>query len=164
MRVYLDDLDSNTGSAWRYFPRQLVSYPGVHAPLEAAARLEARVLRVGRWLLLAVLAGAVAAQMFARRRPRSQLPFDLCALAVPSLFFVALSGITFWTGPRIVYPASVPAVAMAAAALRGMAGLRLLQYPPEWIRRRIGHPPVAGPLDPQAREPGRGGTGVSGSL
>lgn len=121
VRAYLDDLEGNTGGAWSYFPRQLVSYPRLHPPLETAARLEAGVRRLGRWLLLAALAAAIAGEALTRERRRRQFALDLCALAVPIVFFVVLSGITFWTGPRIVYPASVCAVALGAVALRRAA-------------------------------------------
>ncbi len=125
VHAYLDNLNRSTGGeAWYYFPGQLVSYPAAHGALERLARLEAGTRRLGRWLLLACVAMAMTTIVLARQRPRPQLALDVCALAAPILFFLVFSGITFWTGPRTVHPASIAAVAMGAVALRGIGALR----------------------------------------
>lgn len=125
VHAYLDNLNGSTGGeAWSYFPSELVSYPAAHGALKRLARLEAETRRLGRWLLLACVAAAITTIVLARQRPLPQLALDVCALAVPMLFFLVFSGITSLTGPRIMYPASAAAVAMGAVALRGMGGLR----------------------------------------
>ncbi len=123
VHAYLDNVDASTGGGWDYFDRQLTAHPWLTAVGEHAARIEAAVRSRIRWLLLTALMLAFVALLFpGGRKPAA---FDLCALAIPVLYFVGFSGVTFWTGPRIVYPAAIAAIAMSAVTLqvvvRGLA-------------------------------------------
>jgi hypothetical protein len=132
-RAFLMNVDENTSMGWDHFSRQLPAAPALAQRLARVAALEGRLFAVARWLLLM---GPLLVWLIGRvgiARARDALPAAL-GLALAASFFVIASGVTFWTGPRIVFPGVAAGAALsallteaaiaAATQRRGSRGLR----------------------------------------
>jgi hypothetical protein len=114
LRSFGQNVDENTRIGWDRFRVQLRSLPDAAATLEGIARIEGRAFRVVRWLL--ALVPLIVGILWAAQRPLHdrQLWNDALAMWISAAYFVGLSGLTFWTGPRIIFPAVPPFLAMVA--------------------------------------------------
>jgi hypothetical protein len=144
VRAFLLDIHENTSIGWDHFPRQLPSSPAASKRLARIAALEGRLFGAARWMLLA---GPLLIWLISRRAAagvrESVLP--ALGLALAASFFVVVSGVTFWTGPRMVFPgvaagaallALVTETAIAAATRPGGSSERAA--PPESASRTLG--------------------------
>lgn len=100
---------ANTEIGWDRFPVQLRSFPRVADALGRLARLEGASYRLGRWLLLFT---PLLILLLRRRRVDPRSWDGAVALWLSAMYFVGLSGLTFWTGPRIVFPAILTSLAL----------------------------------------------------
>jgi hypothetical protein len=80
---------------------------------------------VARWAIRWIgIIGFFASLAALRRSPTAEirrLVYSLFALWIPFLYFTMAAGVTFWTGPRIVYPVESVSLVLAAGALPLMA-------------------------------------------
>jgi hypothetical protein len=113
-RAFLIDVNENTTMGWDRFAKQLPATPGLARRLTRSSAWEGRVFALARWTLLA---GPLLLWLLARSPPATSARASLSAavgLALSAAFFVLTSGVTFWTGPRIVFPGVAAGVALLA--------------------------------------------------
>ena len=104
LRVYLQNIKEGLTEGWSYLPAQLPS----GTPMRKILDLDMRIVRKVQVPCLQIACGgmvviALGALLRRDHASRSLLAGAL-ALVVIVAVFVALSGTTFWTGSRILYP------------------------------------------------------------
>ena len=115
IQAFVRDALENTVGGWDYFSRQLPF--SQHQPGRVFTRiaiLESRFRMIALLMILfAPLIGLVAGRVDPSPYKR-RLVSILFAMTLTFLCFVTLSGMTFWTGPRIVYPAEILEISTVA--------------------------------------------------
>jgi 4-amino-4-deoxy-L-arabinose transferase-like glycosyltransferase len=102
---------------WDQFPRQLPLSSGLVDRLRWVTRAESVARRAIRWLgILGFFAGLAALRRSSTAETR-RLVNSLLALWIPFVYVTLSAGVTFWTGPRIVYPVESVSLVLAAGAL-----------------------------------------------
>jgi hypothetical protein len=121
LKAFVKDAQENTVGGWDYFSWQL-----------ATSRHQlffSRVSKLESWLrniALFVTFFAPFIALFAVRINPSpnarRLVSILFAMTITFLYFVILSGLTFWTGPRIIYPVEILQISTAAILMTVLLG------------------------------------------
>jgi len=127
--AFMDDIVENSTSGWNYFLEQL---PHSHKQngwlFIRVSRLEAIVRTVTLIIISLSPFLCLIAMTTTAPSPHNGRVFPaLFAMALTLLYFVFLSGITFWTGPRIVYPSEMVQISIIATLL---FLVRPLKHPP----------------------------------
>jgi hypothetical protein len=126
LACFWQNIRENVSSPWSDWRKQLGLGPEAPAPfLEAAfaadGRWRGRLLWGSPFLLLPVVAWRLA------RHGRAAWPHALASLAAlgTSAYFALISGVTFWTGSRILFPAETTVLLSYA-----LLGARVRNPPP----------------------------------
>jgi hypothetical protein len=102
---------------WDHFHVQIPLKPSLLSGHQRATEVESKIRKVIRWpVMLTFVVGMLALRFFPSPRSR-RLCFQVFGLSLAYYYFMVMSGVTFWTGPRIVYPAESVALAILAAGL-----------------------------------------------
>jgi hypothetical protein len=124
VKAFLDNSLENSTSGWDYFSTQL---PFSQHKFRRVFDWESRLRKIGLALILcAPVIGLIAVRVNPSPYVR-RLAAIIFAMTLTFLYFLALSGTTFWTGPRIVYPVEILEISTAAiltAVLVRAIGLR----------------------------------------
>jgi len=131
-RAFIRSIRDNLHGGWRLWDEQL---PGTAPPANylRASALEGALRAMVPVMLLISLAAATAAWLLTRNRQDLQRTKDIIALGLVWAFFVLACGVTFWTGPRILYPAQI---AVIPACLLGCLGI-IEVVKAVWLRMRV---------------------------
>jgi hypothetical protein len=115
IKAFVDDALDNATDGWNYFERQLpFSQQELGQVISKISNWESRLRKIALLLILfAPLIGVVALMVNPSPYER-RLVSILFAMTLSFLYFLTLSGTTFWTGPRIVYPAEILEISTAA--------------------------------------------------
>lgn len=111
------NVGEHTSSSWNYLRTQLPLRRESVQRMRPLLRLEGRAREYVRWVMALVLLGSVVLWSLAPRTRSSQELMDAFALSVAWLYFVALNGITYHTGPRVVYPVQVAEIVVPLVVL-----------------------------------------------
>lgn len=108
LEAFGTDVAENVDEGWDYFGRQLPrSSPKMQRFLYLVRRLDSYFQKTAISLtLLAPLIALIAAK-YGKSAHASEVVPILGALAFPVIAFLMMSGITFWTGPRLLYPVEI---------------------------------------------------------
>ncbi len=124
-RAFFVNADEQTRRGWNLFKRQLPLKPEVAQRLAPLVRLEGKAREYVRWLLVLLILGLPLLWALGTSARSSADLMGVLALTVAWLYFVVASGITFWTGPRILYPVQLAEIVVPLAALRlAISGIR----------------------------------------
>jgi hypothetical protein len=112
---FLKNACGNAVGGWTYFAIQLpFSQDSLGSIFSAISGLEAFLRWIGLFVILtAPFIGLIAV----RRNPSSyecRLVSILCAMTGTFVCYLTLLGLTFWTGPRIIYPVEILEISAAA--------------------------------------------------
>jgi len=132
-RGFLHNVRDASEAGWDYFRRQLGESSALIPGLDAATAVESWTKRLSLVMVLPLLLGLFLAQ---RRRPSAdghRLLFFSSGAILAISYFAVCSGITYWTGPRILYPVEFLEIAVIAVATSG--SLRLLPGKSRFIER-----------------------------
>ena len=115
VKAFVDDALENSLGGWDYFSRQLpFSQDQLGRFFSKISNLESGLRKIALLMMLvAPFIGLIAARVNPSPYER-KLVSMLFAMPVTFLLFLTLSGTTFWTGPRIVYPAEILEISTAA--------------------------------------------------
>lgn len=126
--AFIDDASENLTSSWHYFGRQL--------PREDArwtGRLERLDAAFRSFLTIVTIIGALAAAASWRAPGRAPTARWLVAMVGMIAVFALASGLTFWTGSRILYPVEFLQLVTAAVVVQSVLAAR---------RARLGRQPA----------------------
>jgi hypothetical protein len=129
MLAFVNDAVENSTSGWNNFMEQLpYSHERIGSLFIHVAELEEKVRTVTLIIIsLSPLVCLIAMRTDPSSREGRIIP-ALFAMALTLFYFVFMSGITFWTGPRIVYPSEMVQISIIATLL---FLVRSLAYPPD---------------------------------
>jgi hypothetical protein len=115
IKTFLEDAKENAVGGWDHFPRQLpFSQQRLGRVLARISGLESRLRKVALLIIFfAPFIGLVAVRVNPYPYER-RLVSMLFAMMLTFLCFLTLSGTTFWTGPRLLYPAEILEISAAA--------------------------------------------------
>jgi hypothetical protein len=108
IKTFVEDARENALDGWDYFPRQLPSSEKkLGRVFERISGLECRLREVALLMIffapfIGLFTVSVNPSPYERR-----LVSILFAMMLTFLCFLTMSGTTFWTGPRILYPAEI---------------------------------------------------------
>jgi hypothetical protein len=115
IKAFVDDALENSLSGWDYFSRQLpFSQQQLGGVFSKIRNLESRFRQTALLMMLFAPFIGLAALRVNPSPYERRLVSTLFAMTLTFLSFLALSGTTFWTGPRIVYPAEILEISTAA--------------------------------------------------
>jgi hypothetical protein len=115
IKAFVDDALENSLSGWDYFSRQLpLSQQQLGGVFSRIRNLESRIRQAALLMMLFAPFIGLAALRVNPSPYERRLVSILFAMTLTFLSFLALSGTTFWTGPRIVYPAEILEISTAA--------------------------------------------------
>ena len=118
----VDNALTNATGGWDYFPAQLpYSQKRLGYILSNIKMWEHRIRKV---VLFPVMLAPIIAFIVAKIRPSQQnrrLAMILFAMTLTFLYFFICSGITFWTGPRILFPTEILIISTVATCLTLLA-------------------------------------------
>jgi hypothetical protein len=143
VKAFVDDALENSLGGWDYFSRQLpFSQNQLGRFFSKISNWESRLRQIALLMMLvAPFIGLIALRVnpsaYARR-----LVSVLFAMTLTFLLFFALSGTTFWTGPRIVYPVEILEISTAAM----LVAVLLRAIGPRPVRHRPGESPSSAGL------------------
>lgn len=132
-RGFLRNVREAAVGGWDYFDGQLGESSALVPALDAAATAESWTKKLFSGAVLPVFVGLCVAQ---RRRPSAdgrRLLFFSSGSILAIAYFAVCSGITYWTGPRILYPIEFLGIVLIAVATS--CSLRLLSGRPGSIER-----------------------------
>jgi 4-amino-4-deoxy-L-arabinose transferase-like glycosyltransferase len=116
MRVYYQNVKEGATTGWHYFPVQLPRESTLRIQLKYLGRFAKTFQKVG-WVLI----GFALIGLFRLRRLRNnnwqRRYFATLALIITVAYFAALSGTTYWTGSRIMYPSEFAVISLSLVGL-----------------------------------------------
>jgi hypothetical protein len=102
--VFLSNMKEPAVQGWDYFHLQLPLNRSLLAKLQRMSIIESFVRKWIRWpVMLAFLVGILAVRFFPSPESR-RLCNLIFGVSLAYFYFALMSGVTFWTGPRVVYP------------------------------------------------------------
>jgi hypothetical protein len=114
--VYYQNVKEGATTGWNRFPVQLPQESTLRTQLEYLSRFAKAFKKVEL-----VLIGFALIGLFRLRRLRNnnwqRRYFGTLALVITIAYFAALSGTTYWTGSRIMYPAEFAVISLSLAGL-----------------------------------------------
>jgi hypothetical protein len=113
--VFLYNISRLSVGGWNRFHRQVPLDTSLLSRLEILRKVESVARRYGRWL---IMPGFVLMLIVARvwRTPDNRrISLGICGLSVAYLYVTACTGITMWTGTRVVYLIESIAITIVAA-------------------------------------------------
>jgi hypothetical protein len=126
--VILTNVKEPAIQGWDYFHLQLPLDPSLLSKLQWMSTIESSVRKWIRWpIMLAFLSGILAVR-FSPSSESRQMCLLICGVSVAYFYFALMSGVTFWTGPRVVYPIeSVALTILAAGVVLGHTIIRTMR-------------------------------------
>jgi hypothetical protein len=123
VKAYLTNIRESLRGGWDYFQWQLPLSRPTAAPYLAASRIEKHFRRFVPWVISCCVIMQFVVLQIVRTDEAARLFRDTIGLVAMWGYFVALGGITFWAGPRLLYPTQFAVVAVAMLTLRGLSML-----------------------------------------
>ncbi len=113
--VFLRNIHELSIQGWDRFYRQAPLDPFYLGWLRKMSGMEAIARRFSRWLTIPALLIALMVSRFRRVPENRRICLMICGLWVAYMYVTLCSGVTFWTGTRIVYPIEVVTITIVAA-------------------------------------------------
>lgn len=132
-RAFAQDILENTSGGWGRFDKQLPRGGAVYEVAQRAAGVETDARAAVPALLALALLFLAGRARFTRSPPERRRLMDAVGMVVAWGYFVVLSGVTFWQGPRILYPAT--AAMLATMMIGADSVLTLWQRKPQEARQ-----------------------------
>jgi hypothetical protein len=123
LRVYLQNIKEGLTEGWGYFPAQLPAGTAMRSGLDLLNRIVRKVHNPSLQLACVGMVVMVLAALLRRDDASRSSLFGALALVITIAVFVALSGTTFWTGSRILYPCEFALIMLPIGGV--LAALRI---------------------------------------
>jgi hypothetical protein len=115
--VLLTNMKAPAVQGWDHFHVQVPLTPSLLNRLQRASRAESSVHTFMWWPVMLAFLASVLAIHFRPSPEICRIGLLTCGLSVAYFYFSLMSGVTFWTGPRIVYPVESVALSILVAIL-----------------------------------------------
>jgi hypothetical protein len=115
--VLLTNMKAPAVQGWDHFHVQVPLTPSLLNRLQRASRAESSVHTFMWWPVMLAFLASVLAIHFRPSPEIRRVGLLTCGLSVAYFYFSLMSGVTFWTGPRIVYPVESVALSILVAIL-----------------------------------------------
>jgi cell division protein FtsW (lipid II flippase) len=116
MRVYYQNVQEEVTVGWHYFPVQLPRESALGTALNYLRRV-AKLLQTVGWVLIGCALVSLLRLRWLRNENWQPHYFATLALIITVAYFAALSGTTYWTGSRIMYPSEFAVISLALIGL-----------------------------------------------
>ncbi len=121
-QALIENALTNSTEGWGYFPVQIPDSQNRHSRILSTISWREHQMR--KLALLPVVVAPIVALSIMKWKPSPQnlrLAVTLCAMTLTFLYFFLVSGTTFWTGPRVLYPSEILTISTSATLLALLA-------------------------------------------